>query len=266
MDGKEPAAIIGGASNGVCYENCSKMDSKEPPAVLGGVSNSACYENCLGHATFEGTPLSRVAPDDKSISNDKPEKQLEDEFRWKELFAEVQQRNESPSFVVHKLIRRDHLLEAQMEHCLENYIRRIMSPLRRRELEQAILRKVMEMDQESMNLLEGLVRMLPHYISDDQCLLWWKSTGFRKQIVKAVAQRYDMDPDQPDQQLALRLIRTIHAANIEANHVHTGSSACVPLPRNDVWSASDATTGSTGTYPNNDSSTFDAYFSTLSSH
>lgn len=138
---------------------------------------------------------------------------LEEEFRWKELFAEIQQRNETPAFMVYKSLPRDHLLEAQMEHFLETYIRRHLAPSKQRQLEVDIRRKLLEMDNESVLLLEEVIKLLPRDIAEDQCRLWWKANGFRNTIVCTLARRYQVDPLATEaDRLGINLIRAIHAA------------------------------------------------------
>jgi hypothetical protein len=155
---------------------------------------------------------------------------LDEEFRWKELFSEIQQRSETPALLVYKTMARDPLLEAQLEHFLETYIRNRLSPARQRELEEKIRKKIDEMDAASIELLQDLVKMMPKNISDEQCQVFWASSHFRQPIVRAVAERYKVDQDQNEEWIRVAIIRAIHAEHQDTNHSHTGFIA--PLAMN----------------------------------
>jgi hypothetical protein len=156
---------------------------------------------------------------------------LEEEFRWKELFASVQQRNEAPALLVYKSMPRDHLLEAQMEHFLETYIRRHLSPSKQLQLETSIRQKLQEIDHESTLLLEEVIKMLPADIAEDQCRTWWKANGFRNTIVQTLAKRYQVDPDTPLDRLGISLIRAIHDHHQQQIQGLTGPTGETGAPR-----------------------------------
>jgi hypothetical protein len=154
---------------------------------------------------------------------------LDLEFRWKELFARVHRRNESPFLMVYKALSRDRLLELDLESLLERHIRSALSAAKQRELELRIDAQLADLDRESVQLMQDLVRLLPTGLLDSQYAAWWRSVAFRGDIVRAVAQQFGVDPDLPRDALGLALIRAIHTANRLAN-APTGTTGFIGNP------------------------------------
>lgn len=157
--------------------------------------------------------------DDAALAAD-----LDGEFRWKDLFAEVQQRNEAPALLIYSTMTKDRLLDAQMEHFLETYIRRHLSPARQHELEQKVRQQLDKMDAESSDLLEEVLGNLPKNCTEKEYRTFWKSLKFRTSIVKTVARRHNVDPDQPMDRLGLSLVRAVHSHN-QPQNVATGDAS-----------------------------------------
>lgn len=117
-----------------------------------------------------------------------------------------------------------------MEHLLEMYIRRYLSPVRQQELERNIRNRLSDIDAEGVSLLDDVLKQLPYSITDANCLLWWKNTqkkdGFRNNVVRTLALRYNVDLDQPADKFPISLIRTIQAAQQPISYA-SGPTGCV---------------------------------------
>lgn len=150
--------------------------------------------------------------------------ELDVEFRWKDLFARIQQRNEIPALMVFRLLKSDPLLQAHTEHFLETFIRKHLSSARQNKLETDIAQTLSGLDQQSVKLLEDMIQSLPANVSISEIQNFWKISNCPRHIIFTMAKRHNVDPDEmPLDELGIQIFRAIHSHKIK-NHPVAGST------------------------------------------